>query len=169
MKNPIVLDTFDGHLVLLCKGHYIRETNFFVAACRLWVVRCGLSMTIEKGNHNYNQLLENIADHMYEILVKCVPERMKYFHQVLHRDISRTWGKPENCTPLESLIWEYRNAIMMIQVKEKNKETEQWFDLVQMPTPQDGILVGICEYGWGEYKDYDRLVKRDEKIRSLIY
>jgi hypothetical protein len=169
MKNPIILDTFDGHLVLLCKGHYIKETSFFIAACRLWVVRCGLSITIEKDNHNYNQLLENIADHMYEILQKCEPNRMKYFHQVLHREISKSFGKPKNLSIIESLIWEYRNAIMMIQINEKDEQTNEWHNIIQIPTPQDGILVGICEYGWGEYKDYDKLVKRDENLRKLIH
>ena len=153
MKETVKLETFDGHIVLLCKGWYNDpKTDFFDEIKRLWAVRCGIEARYISGS-----FYEYIANHMFEILLSCEPERMKYFHQIIHKEISGGFFKPENMTAIQKLIWEYRSAIHNLKIKTDEKV------LVELPKPQKRIINRIIR-GGGVYGDYQLLTKADKRV-----
>lgn len=157
-KEVVKLDTFDGHLVLLCKGHYETGIDFFEALKRIWEVRCGVSQHAFSGN----AVFENIADRMYEMIKKCSPEKLDYFYQIVHRELtSGGFTKPEGMSHIQALIWEYRSVLAMLQIKEKDSNN-LWYNLIDLPKPQKQIIKRICR-GNGEYADYNKLVKKDTR------
>lgn len=158
MKEPIKLDTFEGHLVLICKGHYLGENDFFDALKRFWAVRCGV------GEFTHDSVFENIADTMYEIMEKTSPGRMKYFHQVLHRDLTDKFFEPEYITSMSAIkrvVWSYRDSLMQLQINDIIDG--KTVNLINLPEEQKQILKRVCN-GNGRYKDYDKLVKADKRV-----
>ena len=163
-KETIKLDTFEGHLVLLCKGHYINKSktdDFFKILSYFWSVRCGVATDAFKGD----KFLENVADEMYRIMKRCNPERMEYFQEVLHRELTykpflNIHMKPIDMSHIQAVVWEYRAFLCNLKIKDTKKD--KWYTLVSLPKPQNQILKRICN-GNGRYKDYDLLTKKDKR------
>lgn len=172
MNNPIKLETFQGHIVLLCKGHYINKKNdnndFFENLKKIWSVRCGYDY-----NPNDNRVLEYIADDMFEIICNCKrinsEEKIKYFMDVLHKavaDNNGAWWKPKEMSPIKTLIWEYRTLILHLQVNnvietEGRKKHKITIPIVKLPKPMKQVFYRILN-GNGRFKDYDKITKANK-------
>ena len=158
----VTLDTFDGHLVLLCKGHYVGKNDFFKAIVKFWSVRCGMDMHFFDSS---DRVFENIADTMFKIMNLCAPEKMMYFHEVLHREIAtnnKFGTKPKNMSHIKAIVWEYRNFILQLQVKESSVRGRKTIIYINLPKPQKRIIERICN-GQGKYEDYELLTKKDKR------
>ena len=151
------LSTFDGHLVLWCKCHYSAENNVELLdeLRRIWAIRCGLDF-----KHVDNYSFEYIANRMYKILVACEPRKEKYIHEIIHKELTSPIGYPDTYKPIEKLIYIYRSQIANLQICEVSFENK--ITLIDLPTPQPEIFKRITN-GQGEYKDYDLIVKLDER------
>jgi len=151
------LSTFDGHLVLWCKGHYSaeEEVSLFDELKRIWAVRCVLDF-----EHVDNYSFEYIANRLYKILVACEPQKEKYIHELIHKELTSSIGYPDNLTPIQKLIWIYRSQIGALQIYEINGQDKK--TLIDLPNSQFEIFKRITN-GGGEYGDYDKIVKLDER------
>lgn len=149
----IHLETFQGHIVLYCKGHYhIPEEGFFEGLKMIWAIRCG---------YDYGQcssdVLGFIANDMHEIIQKTSPNSLHYLMDTIHRELSRESPfKPENMSPIEALIWEYRGFLSNLKVKERDPESEEFITLVELPKPNPKVFNRILK-SEGEYEDYERI------------
>lgn len=155
--SPVVLNTWDGHIVLMCKMWYnVEGVDFFEAIKRFWCVRCGLSI-----EHFSNDYYEYIADKMYKIMIECDPDRMRYFYQTLHRELVKDWYKPEGMSPIQQLIWEYRSFIQNILIKSDDGDGNM-FELVSLPKPQKRTIKRIVK-GKIKSNDYDLIINADKR------
>lgn len=159
-KETVVLDTFDGHLVLLCKGHYLKNEDFFDALRNFWGVRCGCDFGDEG-----DRFLENVADTMFKIMRKCNPERMEYFHEVLHRELTYKpflglHTKPQNMSHIRAVVWEYRSFLLQLKISEIVDEKRH--KLISLPKPQRRIFRRVIQ-GKGEYSDYKLITDKDTR------
>jgi hypothetical protein len=152
-----ILSTFDGHLVLWCKGHYSAnaDVDMLDELKRIWAIRCGLDF-----EHVDNYSYEYIANRMYKILVACEPRKEKYIHEIIHKELTSSIGYSNNLTPIQKLVYIYRSQIMQLQIFEINGEDKT--TLIDLPTLQPEIFKRITN-GGGEYGDYDKIVKLDER------
>lgn len=143
-------EKFDGHIILYCKGHYnLKDVDFITGLQRIWAVRCGLSFEHIRGSFN-----EYIADKMHEILVKCKPQNLPYFYQILNKGLCDDW-QYEDLNAIERVIMIYRNELMKLRIK--NTELGKTKTLIKLPKPQKRLFKGIVS-GKGKYNDY-KLVK----------
>lgn len=148
-------DNFQGHIILYCKGHYDfpdGNKGFFEGLKRIWAIRCGYEYVSTSAD-----TLTYVANDIYEILEKCMrADKLSNLIKKLHREInpiSGFLGKPNDMSPIEAVIWEYRSMLMNLQIKEKDNITEEYIDLVKLPVPIPEIFNRILK-GKGEYGDY---------------
>jgi len=129
-KETVKLDTFDGHLFLLCKGHYGNSrTNFFNDIRKIWTIRCGLPVT-----NIDNRIDEPIADRLASIIERIEGKLdMSHVHQKIAFDLSR----PDNCSVLETLIWIYRSILNTTKVREDGVQ------LVSYPETQKRLINSV--------------------------
>lgn len=153
------LDTFDGHLVLWCKGHYSAndEVDIFDELKRIWAIRCGLNF-----EHVDNYSYEYIANRLYKILVACQPHKEKYLHELIHKALTSPIGYPEGLSHIQKLIYFYRSEIMNLQIYDVNQETGEKAILVELPESQVEIFKRITN-GNGEYGDYELITSLDKR------
>ena len=149
----VTLDTFQGHIVLYCKGHYEYD-DFFEGLKMIWAIRCG---------YDYKQcssdVLTYIANDMYKIISICMPNKLLYLHEVLHKEVAnQTFYKPKNMSPIEAIIWEYRGFISNMQIKDK--VNKNYKTLVKLPNRQIRIFNRILK-GNGNYDDYQLIKEKD--------
>jgi hypothetical protein len=76
----------------------------------------------------------------------------------VHREIVWQIGKPENLSPIESLIWEYRCILSNMQIKEKPKGKKRYQWIVKLPNHKTRVFERILR-GNGRYKDYELITK----------
>ena len=146
-------EKFDGHIILYCKSHYsVKDVDFLTGLRRIWAVRCGFGV-----EHIDNKIDEYIADRMYLIIEQVKPNRLKDIWQIIHRDLADNshWNGRENLTPIQKLIWIYRDIIWRLQIMETKEGKLK--TLIKLPKPQKRLLKRIVS-GKGEYNDY-KLVK----------
>lgn len=155
------LDTFDGHLVLWCKGHYSAndEVDIFDELKRIWAIRCGLDFL--KGGSGYLDEY-NIANRLYKILVACQPHKEKYLHELIHKALTSPIGYPEGLSHIQKLIYFYRSEIMNLQIYDVNQETGEKAILVGLPESQVEIFKRITN-GDGKYNDYELINSLDKR------
>ena len=178
MKEPVNLETFQGHLVLYCKGHYHRtkknskemditsareksQHDFFEGLKMIWAVRCGYDYNPTESD----RVLEYIADEMFEIIAECKKldsiERVKHFMDVLHKEVhNQAFHKPKDMSPIRALIWEYRTILVHLQVKERPEGKKRHVPIVKLPKPMKQTFFRILN-GNGRYKDYEKISKND--------
>lgn len=152
------LDTFDGHLVLWCKGHYSAEdeTSLFDELKRIWAIRCGL-----ESRHVDHYSFEYIANRLYKILVACQPEKEAYLHELIHKELTTSIGYPDNLSPIQKLILIYRSQLGNLKIRE-TYSGEVVTLLISLPTPQPEIFKRITA-GHGEYGDYEIIASLDTR------
>jgi hypothetical protein len=147
------LDVFQGHIILYCKGHYkVKTDKFFEGLKRIWAVRCGYDY-----EHSSSDILVYVANDMYRIIAACQPERLSYLMEVIHKEVgNQAFYKPQNMTPIEAIIWEYRSIISNLQVREK--VDNKWKLLINIPKLKKQIFNRILN---GNYRndDYDKITK----------
>ena len=150
------LKTFDGHLVLLCKGHYQSEDEsltFLDYLKRIWAVRCGLDIEhVDSYSYGY------IANRLYKILIGCKPSNINYIMDIIHRELTSNVGYRDNLTPIEKLIYIYKNQIADLQVRNEGET------LISLPNPQKEIFNRILN-GNIFYGDYELITNSD--LRTL--
>jgi hypothetical protein len=156
------LSTFDGHIVLWCKGHYSAndDVSMFDEIKRIWAIRCGLDF-----EHVDNYSYEYIANRLYKILAACEPHKEKYLHELIHKSLTSSIGYPEGLSYIEKLIYFYRSEIMSLQVFDINDDSGEKITLIDLPEAQPEIFKRITN-GLGEFKDYDLIIKLDERKLS---
>jgi hypothetical protein len=159
MKEPITLETFNGHLVLYCKGHYNakdKRIDFFDGLKRIWAVRCGYDYNPNEGD----RVLEYIADSMFEIIAECkqfdTVERVKHFMDVIHKGVSDQSFKPEGMSPIRALIWEYRVVLIHLKVNDVPEGKKRYVPIVVLPKPMKQTFFRILN-GNGNYDDYRKI------------
>lgn len=146
-------EKFDGHIILYCKGHYsVKDVDFLIGLRRIWAVRCGLS--VEDID---NKIDEYIADRMYLIIQQVKPNSLKDIWQIIHKDLADNWhwNGRENLTPIQKIIWIYRDIIWRLQISKKG--VKNYKRLIKLPKPQKRLFKKIVS-GKAEYNDY-KLVK----------
>lgn len=150
--KPIELTPFQGHIVLYCKGQYHvpdGKKGFFEGLKMIWAIRCGYDY-----EYTSRDTLTYIANDMYDIISKCEPHRLPHLMDKLHREVNSNLGKPENLTPIEAIIWEYRGILSNMQVREEVKDTKKFKWIIKLPKPKYRIFNRILR-GNGRYEDYE--------------
>lgn len=152
----IVLDKFQKHIVLYCKGLYNipkGDKGFFEGLKMIWAIRCGYDYKLTS-----NDTLTYVANDMFKIIMQCKPENLEFFMDKIHREINpiSNWTKPKDLTPIEAIIWEYRSILSNMQIREKpdGKKRYQW--IINLSKPQPKLFNKILQ-GRGEYMDYDKV------------
>lgn len=150
----IELEKFQGHIVLYCKGHYkVKKTDFFEGLKMIWAIRCGYDYETFRKD-----ILIYIANEMYEIISTCLPHKLPYLMEIIHREVgAESWTKPQGLTPIEAIIWEYRSIISGMKVKELKEGRKRYSWLVKLPKPQNKLFNRILN-GKGEYEDYKKVI-----------
>lgn len=142
------LETFEGHILLYCKGHYqVKDVDFLIGLRRIWAVRCAFDFEyIDKSIDTY------IANALYKILKKLEPNKIEYFFELIHNEVGKTYlSTYEGLDTIETLIMFYRSHLWQTTVKENGKK------LIKLPKPQKRLFRGIVS-GKDKYNDY-KLVK----------
>lgn len=146
-------ETFDGHIILYCKGHYnLKEVDFITGLQRIWAVRCGISVEQIRPSMN-----EYIADKLHEIFAKCSPQKLNYFHQILNKGLCDDWSY-KGLSAIERVIMIYRNELSQLKIRESKakisgKPMSGYVTLIKLPKPQKRLFKKIVK-GKGEYNDY---------------
>lgn len=143
----VTLDSFEGHLVLYCKGHYaVNKVDFLTGLRRIWAVRCGFDV-----EHIDKSIDEYIANALYKIVKKVKPNKVEYLFELIHKEVSKTYlSTYEGLNTIETLIMIYRSELWDTQVKDKGKT------LIKLPKPQKRLFKKIVS-GKGEYTDYKKV------------
>lgn len=140
-----ILKGFDGHIVLLCKGHY--KCFSLVEGLRMiWSVKCGHEYNLE--DHSADRY---IANKLYKLLKLLTPDRIEYLQEKVHDDIACDWRFDPLYSALQRIILIYCSEIADITIKEK--EGEEWITLIELPEPNKKVLERILR-GKGKYEDY---------------
>jgi len=157
--KEIKIDTFDGHLVLLCKNWYtVKGVDFFTSVKRLWAVRCGLDK-----EYATDHLYENIADHLVNIILQYkYKENPIHLFEILHREVDNDLLNPRKLTAIEKMIWEYRSIVGNLKIRDVDKKVVY----VRLPKPQKQIVKRIVR-GNGRYKDYELLTKIKQNGKNI--
>lgn len=153
-NNPVVLEIFQQHIILYCKGHYKFPSDsvedFFEGLRMIWAIRCG---------YNYEQSTEDvyidIANDMYDIIKQCKSNFSETMMHRLHRELSHynTYvSESEGLTPLKVIIWEYRSIIQNLQVREN--VNGRYFALIKLPKSKKVKVFNRILSGNGYYNDY---------------
>jgi hypothetical protein len=145
-KETVKLTPIQGHLILLCKGHYKYE-DLFDALKKIWAIRCGWDWNLAR-----NDTYTYIANDLFEILSLCKNLDVNITMENIHRSINDSLGKPENLLPIQALIWEYRCQLSNIKVRETN-ENGEYYDLITLPESNKELFERIIK-GEGKYDDY---------------
>ena len=143
----VTLDSFEGHLVLYCKGHYsVNKVDFLTGLRRIWAARCGFDVEhIDKSSDEY------IANALYKTLKKVKPNKIEYLFELIHKEVSKTYlSTYEGLNTIETLIMIYRGELWDTQVKDKNKI------ILKLPKQQKRLFNKIVS-GKGEYTDYKKV------------
>ena len=149
--KTIKLDTFDGHIVLLCKNWYpVKNVDIFTGLRRIWAIRCALDLKFAN-----NHLDENIANHMLDIILSSTQYETKHLFEMLHNElVGFKIGRPEELTSIEKIILFYISIITNLQIREDNDI------LIELPKPQKKIIKRIIR-GNGRYEDYELLISKN--------
>lgn len=151
----IILDKFKAHIVLYCKHHYEipnGDKGFFEGLKMVWAIRCGYDYKFTSED-----TMSYVANDMYEIIQTCLPDKISFLMNVLHREIgNQAFWKPKDMLPIEALIWEYRRVLCDLQVKEQDKVSKKWRTLVKLPKPQRQLFNRILR-GNGKHNDYEKV------------
>lgn len=132
---------FTGQIILLCKGHYFLDKISFLESIRkIWAIRCGIDYEL---NNNGSDVY--IANELFKIIQQCLPEKMSYLHEIIHRDLDKPWYSDLNS--IERLIMIYRNEIWGIPVSKDGKV------LIKLPNTNHELFLKIIQ-GNGEFNDY---------------
>jgi hypothetical protein len=146
----VELETFQGHIVLYCKGHYkIPKDKFFEGLKMIWATRCGYDYELTSKD-----TLSYIANDMYDIIRQCANDtQLIRLQEQIHSGIGdqSSW-KPQNMSPIDAIIWEYRSVISQLQVKERRGKRYRW--IIKLPSAKKRIFNRILD-GKGEYHDYE--------------
>ena len=145
MKETIKLDKWEGHIILMCKNHYdVKGVDFFTGLKNLWCIRCGIPI------EDKDYILEYIANAMHELIITCAPSKEKYLHQIVHKAlVGKAFFTPENLSPIQSVIWEYRTQLHNLQIRDGVKNV-----LIELPKPQKRVIKRIVR-GNGRFCDYE--------------
>ena len=151
MNKIISITPIQGRIILYCKGHY-KYDDFFEGLKMIWAIRCGY-------NYKYTSkdTLTYIANDMFEIIMKCKPNKIEFFMDKIHRNINdNLFFTPKNLSPIEALVWEYRSILCTLQIKEKiNKNYKT---LIKIPSKKESTMNRILK-GKGKYNDYELITK----------
>lgn len=152
----IILEKFQKHIVLYCKGQYNTpngEKGFFEGLKMIWAIRCGYDYNLTSKD-----TLTYIANDMFNIIMKCKPEKLEFFMDKIHKEINpiSNWTKPKDLTAIEAIIWEYRSILQNLQVRKLPEGKKRYKWLVYLSKPQPRLFNRILK-GKGEYKDYEKV------------
>lgn len=136
---------FDGHIILLCKNHYVCS-SIIEGLRMIWAIRCGYDYDPKETSSD-----RYIANKLYKLLKELLPERMEYLQERIHDDITCDWRFEPNTTPIQKLIYVYISEISWIQIQEK--KGEEWIPIIQLPEPNKEVFNRILR-GEGKYEDY---------------
>lgn len=145
----IELEKFQKHIVLYCKGQYNfpkGDKGFFEGLKIIWAIRCGYDY-----EHCSSDVLSYIANDMYKIISKCMPNKLPHLMELLHIELTSGIGKPHNLTPIEAVVHEYRSLLSNMQVKERVGKKYKW--IIKLDKPQPRLFNRILK-NKGKYGDY---------------
>lgn len=157
LKEIIKLDTFQGHIVLLCKNWYKipKEISFFEALRMIWAIRCGYDYKLTSLDTD-----AYIANDMWKIINKCCPEKLITYIDNFHREVAnQAFWKPKDMTPIQAIIYEYGNIISNIQIRDSIEGKP--IILVKLPKPMKQVFNRILR-GNGKYQDYELITNADK-------
>lgn len=141
----IQLKGFQGHMLLYCKRHYSMD-NFLLGLRRIWALRCGLdNIHTENG-----QADRYIANALYDLLKIVAPEKLGYFHEILHSEMTNELLY-NGLKPIERLIIIYANELAFAQIRKKIDGN--YVPIIQLPEPNQPLFERIIS-GKAEYSDY---------------
>jgi len=153
----VILEKFQKHIVLYCKGQYYipeGDKGFFEGLKMIWAIRCGYDY-----EYTSKDTLTHIANDMFNIIMQCKPEKLNFFMDKIHREINpiSNWTKPKDLTAIEAIIWEYRSILSNMQIKEKPEGKKRYKWIINLSKPQPKLFNKILK-GKGEYRDYEKVI-----------
>ena len=149
------MEIFQQHIILYCKGVYnSKNIDFFEGLRKIWAIRCGYDYK------NTNKDVDiYIANNMYEIISQCMPNKLPYIMEIIHREVgNQVFYKPQNMTPIQAIIWEYRSLLCTMQIRERINGQKRWKWIIKLPKPKKQIFNRILR-GNGNFKDYYKIIK----------
>lgn len=146
-KPEIVIEGIEGHIVLLCKGHY-KYKDFLEAIRILWAVRCGYEYEFNKDG----EADVFIANEMFKIFRTLNPQKADEYYKFLHNALIDRINS--GLKPIEMCILFYRSEISMTKVKERDNNTGKYYSIVKLPKPKKRIFNRILsgDYVYDDYK-----------------
>lgn len=138
-----IVTPLEGHLILYCKNNYdVPDVDFITGIQRIWAVRCGYD------NDNIDDSsLEYIADELYNIIVKTLPDfDCVRFQKDLHKSLYNKYYVYNEIPFSHTIILSYRNQLMQLQIR-TDHET-----LIQLPEMNKELFKRIVA-GNGKYED----------------
>jgi hypothetical protein len=178
MKEPITLETFQGHLVRYCKGAYANskttsrekaQVDFFEGLKMIWAIRCGY----QYEQNDSDRVFEYIADEMFEIISRCKRldsvEKFRHFMDVLHKELyDQAFYKPKDMSPIRAMIWEYRMIICQLQIFERPEGKKRHVPIVKLPKAMRQTFSRILN-GNGRYDDYRKISENHKsELNGLV-
>jgi hypothetical protein len=131
----IEFDKEDGHIILMCKGHYKAPKKMKLIE-RLRIFHsfiCGYDY-----NPNDNSIDEYIANRLFKIILKSEQVNSEKIQMKLHNEMCKNWRVDELSTP-EFLINFYCSEISMLNVSGE-KENQ-----MILPEPKHELFEKIFE------------------------
>lgn len=141
------ISPFEGHLILWAKNQYkVDGVDLITSIKRIWAVRCGIAIDMID-----NSVLPIIASELYKLLLKVKPNLTpQHLQEQLHSEISNPTFYLKDYSPMELIIWFYRNQFIDLKIKENNEF------LVKLPEPKyyffEKIISGKYDNKFDDYK-----------------
>ena len=90
--------------------------------------------------------------------MQCKPEKLEFFMDKIHREINpiNNWTKPRDLSPIEAIIWEYRNILSNLQIREIPEGETKYKWIIYLGNPQPALFNKILA-GKGKYDDYEKV------------
>lgn len=143
----ITVEPFEGHLILWAKNTYkVDGVDLITSIKRIWAVRCGIPIYAID-----NAVLPIIATELYKLLLKVKPNLTpQHLQEQLHLEIAYPTFYLKYCSPIELIVWFYRNQFTSLQIKDGD------VFLIKLPKPNnyffEKIISGNYENNFDDYK-----------------
>jgi len=144
-SKPLEIKGIEGHIVLLCKGHY-KYKDIVEALRMIWAIRCGYEYEFNKNGSADRY----ICNELFSLIQKLSPQKTPYYHEIIHAELENKW-RYENLSALEQLMLVYWSELAFCKVKEK--VGKKYVNLIVLPKPKKRIFNRILR-GNGKYEDY---------------
>ena len=155
LKENAKVTAIQGHIILYCKNYYsVKDVSFIEGLKKIWAIRCGYDY-----NETDNNMLEYIADELFNIIYEICNINIIDFQKKLHNEIcNRLYQYEKDNLAIVRIIHYYKHKLAFLQIAEYNSKTNKTKALIKLPIPKKRLFKRIIK-GKGVYSDYNLISK----------